>query len=146
MLGTAWEITQFYRGEVFTMVDCLLTFKKPNKAGLALIASFCDVVLMLIAAWLKKFRELIRVYDQAVADPELYYTNPEAALVLCWPEMMLTLKRIMNKDVRCFQFFTFKDDLRQQWDMKTAQFANGKSHCKKILAWFVEKFYEADGW
>ena len=105
MFERAWDITQFYRGELFTIVDCVLGMmsikQEQQREGLQLFSA----VLALLAAWLNKFPGMVQHYKRGVDDPELYLIDRDVALVSCWPEIFMTLGRLFRLDTRCEKFF-----------------------------------------
>ena len=106
LLERAWDITQFYRGELFTVVDCVLTLTtmRPEQQQESLI--FFNCVLTLIAEWLKRFPTLVGHYRRGLEDPNLFTVDREVALASCWPELFMTLGRLFKLDMRCDKFFT----------------------------------------
>ena len=108
MLETAWETTQFYRGELFTMIDFLLVSSYSNAEEEDRILKFFESTLQLIVAWLKALPDLIPDYISSIEKPIEYYTNKRVALVYAWPEMFFTLSRLFGSDLRTMGFFRLK--------------------------------------
>lgn len=108
-MDTAWEITQFYRGELFTFVDQLLTFQYSSPSDSEIAADFFLKCLELLAAYIKLLPDLLEDYVRGIKEPELFYTDTRVALAACWPEMSLTLGRLFAGDERCVKFFASQD-------------------------------------
>jgi hypothetical protein len=116
----------------------------PNDIEVA--ASFFDRVVTLLTAWLKKALTLCHKFKEAIENKELFYTDREAALVLCWPEMMYTFQRLCYRDPRCNTFFDSYLFRVSTFDPTTSQLINAYSSSNQVLLWLMERFYEQDGW
>jgi hypothetical protein len=127
MLHTAWEITQFYRGELFTYVDLILSEITYSKTELFPIVTFLSKVVELITTWLKMFPSLKPAYKRALADPALFYTDREAALALCLPELAYTLRRLFGDDVRCARFYQKHSVTPPEFKLGDSEFAAKRS-------------------
>lgn len=93
---TAFGITQFLRGELFTLVDCLLVYEYKNSADLEASVRFFMKVLEFIVEWMKLHGQHFAVIHQG----ESFLTSPKAALAAAWPELLMTLKRLFCQDPR----------------------------------------------
>lgn len=93
---TAFGVTQFLRGELFTLVDCLLVYEYKSMPDLDVTIRFFMKVLEFIVEWMK-------LHDQhftALHEGESFLSSPKAALAAAWPELLMTLKRLFCQDVR----------------------------------------------
>ncbi|OMJ74578.1 hypothetical protein SteCoe_26477 [Stentor coeruleus] len=97
---TAFKITQFIRGKLFTLVDCLLVYDYKTQSDLKASISFFTKVLDFIVTWLKNFKEHFAYYNEYLTNPESFLTNPQVALSCAWPELLFTLKRLFALDLR----------------------------------------------
>jgi ubiquitin carboxyl-terminal hydrolase 9/24 len=98
------ETTQFLRGHVFTLVDCLLVSNIKVKRELELAYRLFTAVIDFAVEWLKKADTLFPHYYAACSNLELYMTNSDAALACIWPELIFTLVRLFGKDERTSTF------------------------------------------
>lgn len=94
--GSAYEITQFLRGHLFTLVDCLLVndYKSPEDYNLAM--KFLMRTIQFIVDWMKAYKEHFAVIYEGLG----FMDSPKAALAAAWPELLFTLKRIFGQDPR----------------------------------------------
>jgi ubiquitin carboxyl-terminal hydrolase 9/24 len=100
----AIETTQFLRGSVFTLVDCLLVKGSKLKAEIELSYRLFIAVIDFFVSWLNRAAEHFPCYYAACNNLELYMTDNHAALACVWPELMFTLVRLFGKDDRTSLF------------------------------------------
>ncbi|CAG9315438.1 USP34_5 [Blepharisma stoltei] len=99
--GDPYETTQFLRGRMFTLVDCLLTHTYKNKSVEPYIAmSYFTTVIDYIVLWMKNAKDLFPLYYEGIANPGLFLTDDAVALAMAWPELLCTLGRIFGLDER----------------------------------------------
>lgn len=97
---TPFKITQFVRGKLFTLVDCLLVNEYKNQPDLEASISFFTKVLEFIVTWLKNFKEHFVYYNEYLNNPDSFLINPQVSLSCAWPELLFTLKRLFALDLR----------------------------------------------
>lgn len=88
---TAFETTQYLRGELFVYVDFLLSHTYPDLHVLPEIDAFIKSVLRIIVLWLVKLPTLQKTFEELEVLPLLFLVDPLAALVKSYPEIMETL-------------------------------------------------------
>jgi hypothetical protein len=103
--NSAFGITQFLRGELFTLVDCLLVYDYKQSLDLEVAIDFFTKVIEYIVIWIKMSKDLFPCYYDSISNPDLFLTNPKAALASAWPELIFTLKRLFGFDLRTSKKF-----------------------------------------
>jgi hypothetical protein len=114
-MDTAWEITQWYRGTLFVLVDRVMVVPYQSKEEETAAAEFLLAVIDLLVEWVKQLPALSEAMRKGIDQPELFYTDTDVALAQCWPEMLFTLTRLFGGDERCNKFFKICDPLTEQW-------------------------------
>jgi ubiquitin carboxyl-terminal hydrolase 9/24 len=106
----AFEITQFLRGHVFTLVDCLLV----NKAReVELSYRLFTAVIDFTVSWLKRADSLLPVF---YASSDLYLTDSTVALACVWPELIFTLARLFGRDRRTSYFHSTQTAIPRDYE------------------------------
>lgn len=103
VLESAYETTQFLRGELFTLVDCLLTASL-SQSDVQTVLLFFSKVIDLIIAWMRQ-PDLIRGFQAGTANPDLFLTDQRVAVAMAYPELLHTLERLACGDDRTSRFF-----------------------------------------
>jgi len=106
---TAFETTQYIRGELFVYVDFLLGNSFTELEVLAEVENFIKSVLRLIVVWLKKLPTLQSTFEELEKVPNLFLVDPLAAIVKSCPELMETLSKLFGCCLRALKFFSFYD-------------------------------------
>ena len=98
--STPFEVTQFLRGQIFTLIDCLLVFDYKQVSDLEAVIQFFMVFLDFLVMWIKNSAQLFPFYYEGVINPDLFLTNYDVAKASAWPELIFTLKRLFGLDPR----------------------------------------------
>lgn len=93
---SAFGVTQFLRGELFTLIDCLLVNDYKSISDLEFSIKFFMKTLEFIVIWMKLHHQHFTVLHEG----ENFLISPKAALAAAWPELMMTLKRLFGQDPR----------------------------------------------
>lgn len=96
--SSAFEMTQFLRGELFILVDCLLVYDYKNPVDLSQSIEFFTKTIDFIVNWLKSSRSHFQILNSS--KPDGFLTDPQTALSASWPELLFTLKRLFALDQR----------------------------------------------
>jgi hypothetical protein len=144
LFDSAWEVTQFYRGELFTFVDCLLVEKIPDVESEAIVLQFFVKTLELIVAWLKAFPGLLESFEAGVENYEKYLTDPKVALAYCQAELIFTLKRLFGDDQRTAVFFANNFD-RDTEALANATYAMESEYSEYGVVYLIEQFGQLGG-
>mmetsp|Transcript_19956 Transcript_19956/g.36937 ORF Transcript_19956/g.36937 Transcript_19956/m.36937 type:complete len:2099 (-) Transcript_19956:32-6328(-) len=103
-MGTPHEVTQFLRGEVFTLVDVLLVTNTSKKVDLDVFYELFLTVITYIVHWLERAADLFPRYYEARRRDNLYLQDSDVACACAWPELLMTLSRLFGLDPRTSQF------------------------------------------
>lgn len=133
MCDTAYETTQFIRGHVFILIDCLLNHTFTNEEDLQVAVNLFTSVLRYILAWLRQAPELFPHYYQTQTQPDLYQHENRAALAYCWPELIMTLRRLFAIDGRCSFFFTQYDSVPKDYESVPSTRMDSTDFSKTLL-------------
>ena len=95
---SAFEITQFLRGELFLLIDCLLVYEFKGINELDQSIAFFTKSLDFITSWLKCSESHFQILNSSKT--EGFLTDPQIALAAAWPELLFTLKRLFGLDQR----------------------------------------------
>lgn len=95
---SAFEITQFLRGELFLLIDCLLVYEYKGINELDQSIVFFTKTLDFITNWLKSSEIHFQILNSSKS--EGFMTDPQVALAAAWPELLFTLKRLFGLDQR----------------------------------------------
>ena len=141
--GNAYKTRQFLRGELFTIVDNLLTYDYKN-SEYKKVAAFFYTVTSYIADWLKKSDEMFPIYYESLLNPSAFWDNDICALVMAWPELLLTLKRIFGMDPRTSKFHKLYDiKLKDKTKWLSTYFT--KKTDNKTRSFFIDSFWKMEG-
>lgn len=135
-LGDAFETTQFLRGELFTLVDCLLCYNYKTKTEQLSAISLFGNVVQYVVAWLRKHRDLFPLYYDGLANNELFLTDDNVALAMAWPELLLTFERLLGFDSRTDKLKTLNAVPK---DYKPTNFVN-KGNLSSSIIYMVDLF------
>lgn len=106
---SAHDTTQYFSGELFIYIDCLLSDSYPDETVLVKVDAFFKAVLRMIVTWLVKIPQLTKVIEEMEALPNLFLVDPKAAIVESSPELMETLGKLFGNCMRALHFFSFYD-------------------------------------
>lgn len=98
--GDPYETTQFLRGRLFTLIDCLLTHTYKNKFEQNLSVSLFILFLDYFVQYLRQAKELFEKYYEGLSNINLFLTDDSVALSMAWPELIFTVSRIFGLDPR----------------------------------------------
>jgi hypothetical protein len=102
----ALQVTQVIRGRIFTMLEVFMTYshKEPSKVIPSLVETLYDF-LDLAVKYLEFFKENFKYADYLDKFPDLYLIDEKCAVISCYFEIMLTLRRIFGRDERVNNFY-----------------------------------------
>ena len=138
---SAYETTQFLRGDLFTLVDCLLTAKVQSVEVVAIMV-FLAKVIDLILAWLQ-IPDLFKYYALGISSPDLFLTDPKVALAMAYPEVLFTLERLIAGEDRTARFF--RDYSIVPKDYEPCPDTTWNNHESKTLQFFANYFAKQSG-
>ena len=74
----AWEVTQYFRGELFIMTDFLFGANENEYTDEALdeVIDFFKCVLRCIVIYLRRLEDWEREFNEMVSDPDLFFVCP----------------------------------------------------------------------
>ena len=133
---SAFGLTQFLRGELFTLIDCLLVNDYKNSADLEHSIKFFMKTLEFIVLWMKLHHQHFSVLNEG----ENPLISPKAALAAAWPELIMTLKRLFGQDPRTSRHLL-------SWTVVPADysFAPETEARQKTLHFLINYFAKLDG-
>ena len=104
-----YDITQYIRGTLFTLVDNLMVQQTYDKQELLQVYRFFDYVLQFIVKWLQVASRNLAAYYKALQNPELYLTDALAAVLMSRNEVFITLQRLFMQEERTSRFFKMNE-------------------------------------
>ena len=96
---TAYDVSQFFRGHLFTLIDNLLSISIPSPV-LPPVLHLLETVLSFAVKWTSELPSRYPSLYQAVGNGELYLTEKEVAIAEIWPELFCSVERILGADKR----------------------------------------------
>lgn len=108
-LSTAYDITQWFRGHLFTLVDNLLGADYDSESQVLLVLQFFEKILAFGVKWIQEMPAKYTAIYQNLTNAEAYLTDKDCAYAEIWPELFRTIERLFGGDVRLMSFF--KSDL-----------------------------------
>jgi hypothetical protein len=106
----AFETTQFIRGDVFVNLDFLMTthiFTSDEELEVAF--EYIKAVLRLIVKYFSLIPSMIRCFDEASVEPDLFLIDEEIAVALSYNEILFMLSDIFGKNYKALKFFIKND-------------------------------------
>lgn len=99
-------ITQLVRGKIFTFLDIFMTnsSKESDEYVFRVVDLIYDFLDMAIE-FLHFFKENIHLTDLLDKNPDLFLIDEKAAVLACYYEIILTLRRIFGRDERVNYFY-----------------------------------------
>jgi len=97
---SAYEITQFFTGRLFTLVDCLLGWRPSDEAELQAALSLFETVVHFAVQWLRELPSRYAQIYQSMNAPDSVLSAKEVAFAAIWPELFMTVERIFGADPR----------------------------------------------
>lgn len=127
----ALESTQFYRGEIFSILDHLMgkTYDANDQESIELTVKFIKKVLELIVTYIKLVPDMLQQFEEYKIEQELYLVDENISIACCNTEFSEMLKTIFCCNPRSLRFYLRND--RAPGELKT-------SICKE----YVEKDLE----
>ena len=113
-VGSAYEATQFLRGELFVLVDCLLT-RSFQPAEVHTVLQFLASVIDLVLCYLQ-LPEVYTHLSAGQATPELYLTDTNVAVALAYSDLITTLERVMGGEERTSRFFKTHNEAPRDYE------------------------------
>ena len=104
--GCASEVTQFFTGQLFTLVDCLLGWRPADESELSLVLSFLEEVLHFAVWWIRNLPSRYPLIYQSMSNPDLVFSTKEVAFAAIWPELFMTVERLLGADPRLQELLT----------------------------------------
>lgn len=111
--SSAYECTQFIRGELFFYVDSLLTLHtQTTREDLPAILDFIEVVFQMIIRWYQLIPSYASSWKEAIATPNLFNVDLSAAISLCCYEVSNIFGKLFGICKRVKNFFNkYKQEL-----------------------------------
>jgi len=104
---SAFECTQFIRGELYYYVDSLLTLQdRTNKEDLPAILNFMDLYFQLMLKWYELIPSYITAWREAITTPNLFNVDLSAAISLCCYEISSINGKLFGLEKRSKNFFS----------------------------------------
>jgi hypothetical protein len=135
---TAFEITQFLRGELFTSVDCLLVHDYKNSQELDKTIQFLTQVIKFVVEWIRNSDKHFKILAESTSDA--FLNNVQVAFAASWKELIFTLKRIFALDNR-----TAKNLIGWTRVPEEYVFNADTENRSKTLNYFVNYFHSIGG-
>ena len=86
--SSAFECTQFIRGELFVYFDSLVTLvTSPSQADVQKIFEFCVEVFRLVLKWIHIFPEYMESYHRHMQYPNFFLVDLDTAIAACGNEI-----------------------------------------------------------
>ena len=104
-LNTAYDITQWFRGHLFTLVDNLLGADYDSDSQVLLVLPFFEKILAFGVKWIQEMPARYSAIYQNLTNAEAYLTDKDCAYAEIWPELFLTIERLFGSDERLLSFF-----------------------------------------
>lgn len=110
--GSAYECTQFLRGELYFYVDSLLTLPLLiTSEDLPAILNFCELVLQLTLKWFELLPLFVPAWHESQANPSLFNVDLACAVANCGQELCHIFGKMFGICKRAKHFFVkFKAD------------------------------------
>mmetsp|Transcript_26181 Transcript_26181/g.46675 ORF Transcript_26181/g.46675 Transcript_26181/m.46675 type:complete len:2194 (-) Transcript_26181:2-6583(-) len=143
--GFAWpaqSISQFLRGELFILVDCVMTWTYTSKTEYIRSIKFLDNVTDFIVNWLQFCVPHLRKFNSAT--PQTFLTVPDVAVVAAWPEVNFILSRLFGDDPRCNAFYTVVNYVPKGYQPSNI-ITMSNDRCSKTLLYFANRFAKEGG-
>ena len=140
-----YEITQYFRGSLFTLVDNLLGNSLPSESVLTVL-DFLEEVLQFAVWWLQGLPLRYPALYQGLTNPDLYLTDADCAFAEIWPELFTTVERILGSDPRLKDLLTTeatKEDLESR--LTTDERLPEELKAEPVKAHFVAVFLKLGG-
>ena len=102
--ASAYEITQWFRGRLFTLIDNLLAMLPESQAQATLILELFEAVLRFSVRWIQQLPLRYAALYQNLTNPDAYLTDKECAYAEIWPELFITVERLLGSDPRPMSF------------------------------------------
>ena len=141
VLDTAYETTQFLRGDLFNLIDCLLTATYAS-SDLPTVLSFFTKVLDLVQAWMQ-LPDLVKSYLAGAANADLFQTDQRVAVAMAYPEVLYTMERLAGGDDRTSRFFKSYDFVPKDYDPSPDTVWG--NHYSKCIVFLVNYFTKQGG-
>lgn len=103
--ATPYDVTQFFRGHLFTLIDNLLSHSLPVSSlppVLSLLTSFLHFSLLYLSRLPTQYSHLYH----ALSHPDSYLTDKDIALAQIWPELFCSVERVLGADVRLLELLS----------------------------------------
>ena len=133
---SAFGLTQFLRGSLFTLVDCLLVCDYKQTSDLEASIAFLTSVIDFLVDWLRSARELFPWYYDCLGNPDLFLHNPTAARAAAFPELLFTLKRLFGLDPRTSKALTTWTSVPAGFDFSSDFQGRNNSTLLYFIAYF----------
>ncbi len=104
--SSAYECTQFIRGELYFYTDSLLTLQnQTTREDLPAIFNFLETVFNMILKWYQLIPSYVTQWKEAVATPNLFNVDLSAAISLCCYEVSHIFGRLFGLCKRSKNFY-----------------------------------------
>ena len=102
--ATAYDISQFFRGRLFTLIDNLLSTSLPSPS--APVIHLLETALRFALQWVAELPTHYNGLYQALGNGDLYLSDKEVALAEIWPELFCSIERILGSDLRLLELMS----------------------------------------
>lgn len=132
-IGNAFELTQRIRGDIYTYLECMLTWQYTRDRDRALAVDFFTEILYLVLIFLSDWPYLTAAYRQGLQDYNLQLSHEEVALAHCRPEVISMLNRLFALDTHCSQFFLSNDTCPSNYRFVPESISSVQRYSKTLL-------------
>ena len=113
-----YEITQFYRGELYIYIENLLEYDYCSDVKLSeRILQFFIKTLHLIINFIIEYCSIFQ-FSNEIDDPELYLIDKTKAIISSWPEVLDILNKLLAFDTNYRKFFDNYNFTPQDFNLK----------------------------
>ncbi len=140
---SAYECTQFIRGELYFYVDSLLTLQnQTTQEDLPAILNFMESVFKLMIKWYQLIPSYVPAWREAVVTPNLFNVDLSAAISLCCYEISQIFGKLFGICKRSKNFWA---KYKQDYIFEGIYYQNEKATENGFLASLVNKFGHLGG-
>jgi hypothetical protein len=106
---------------------------------------FFGTVIEFIVEWMKKAKELLPKYYEALTNSELFKSDNDTALACAWPELLFTLKRLFGIDERTCKFFKTNSYAPKSYQASDLTYYKTSSSSSLSLLYLINLFAKLGG-
>lgn len=139
---TAYQVTQILRGKIFTYIDIFMTSNNNSIGNFSIsnnpkfIPIIVDILydyIDLIICYYNYYIKHAYLHDALSKYPDLYLINKKCAIIAAFPEVNMTLRRILGQDNRVNEFYRNNDNIIKKIKPKASQRFCNDNYYKQSL-------------